>query len=157
MADGARGVNLVEVELRDERLAELLQDYMREWSHMIEVPVGDDGRFVFHHELPAGSMAFLFAEGYCGGTVGFVIVAPYGDGSWSVEEFFVIPQARRRGVGVMAARTVFAWHAGRWTLTIRPENPGALGFWRRAMPEAVEREEPGEDGIVRTRMTLAAS
>ena len=52
------------------------------------------------------------------------------------------------------ARALFAAHPGAWTWTVRPENPAALAFWRRVAPTATVTPEPGDDGIVRTRMRL---
>jgi len=51
---------------------------------------------------------------------------------------------------------VVATRPGPWTLTVRPENPAALAFWRAAWPDAVEVLEPGADGITRTRLSMVA-
>ena len=60
---------------------------------------------------------------------------------------------RRRGFGREAARALLddAEGEGAWTLTVRPENPGALVFWRRVMRGADERVVGG-DGVRRVRV-----
>jgi predicted acetyltransferase len=147
-------VTLVEVDAGDARLGRLLQLYMHEWSGKIPVAIGPDALFTYR-ELerfgsPAAGLAVLFlAEGV---PVGFALALPHGD-AWSVEELFVIAGARRKGVGLAAARGLFAMRPGRWTLTVRPENPEALAFWRKVGVVEDERVEVGDDGVARTRLS----
>ena len=151
-------VALIQVGVDDARLDRLLQLYMHEWSALVATPIDADARFHYPH-LPSyvdrvRHGAYLIVDGAV--PVGCALVAQDDAGAWHVEEFFVIAGARRRGAGADAARRVFATHAGPWTWTVRPENPGALAFWRRVAPGAVETVEVGADAIARTRMAWTA-
>jgi len=49
-------------------------------------------------------------------------------------EFFVMRKYRRGGVGVHAARAVFARFPGEWQVREVASNVGAIAFWRHAIP-----------------------
>jgi predicted acetyltransferase len=49
-------------------------------------------------------------------------------------EFFVMRKYRRGGVGVIAARAVFARFPGEWQVRELAANAGAVAFWRKAIP-----------------------
>ncbi len=51
----------------------------------------------------------------------------------AVAEFFVLRQYRRSGVGLRAARSIFANHPGRWELAIAAVNAAARAFWPKAV------------------------
>jgi predicted acetyltransferase len=146
-------VQLIEVGADDVRLARLLQLYIYEWSGLIEVGIGPEGLFAY--EMKPGAAAFLVVDQESAALLGFALIEPHATSTWSVKEFFVLAGQRRRGIGRAATRALFATRPGSWTLTVRPENPLALGFWRGAMSGGEERTEVGADGIVRTRLTLA--
>lgn len=55
-------------------------------------------------------------------------------------EFFVMKKYRKQGVGKEAACEVLKMHPGKWELTVHPNNPGALVFWKKTA-EAVARGE----------------
>jgi len=48
-------------------------------------------------------------------------------------EFFVIPSARRRGVGEAAARRILRRWRGRWEISEVTGNAPAIAFWRRTI------------------------
>jgi len=69
---------------------------------------------------------------------GFALVArppdfPRRTADYRMAEFFVIDQARRRGVGAGAATLLFTRFAGRWEVMEDADNPPALAFWRRVI------------------------
>lgn len=146
-------VTLVPVARDDARLARLMQLYLHEWSAIFpdRVRIGADALFTY----PAASpllRAVLFLDDAA--PFGFALTERDAQGTAHVEEFFVILGVRRRGLGSAAARALFDGEQGPWTLTVRPENPGALAFWRRVMRGAHERAEVGADGVPRVRLTL---
>jgi len=123
---------------------------MREWSALLPMKPGPDGAFVYphaHRYVDDDHEAALFVEAER--VVGFALVRRTAD-VWQVQELFVAPPERRRGVGARALAALCARHPGPWTLTVRPENPAALAFWRRAIGEEPV-EERGDDGVVRQR------
>jgi predicted acetyltransferase len=147
-------VTLARIVADDQRLARLMQLYIHEWSALIPVPIGDDALFRYDFlELARDHekrIPFLFCAPPGSAPVGFGLVM-HETGVSTVEEFFVIAGARRRGVGLAATQSLFATHPGPWTFTVRSENPSALSFWRQVAPGADEQVELGADGIVRTR------
>ena len=64
--------------------------------------------------------------------LGFAMLREEG-GVHSVAEFMVIPEYRRRGVGLRAAHLCFGMHGGRWTVSPSLGSEPAEHFWRRAI------------------------
>jgi predicted acetyltransferase len=151
-------IALEQVHGGDARLGRLVQLYLHDWSAMIPLPIDADGSFP-HDELPlygaeGGRVAFLLHDEERGAPVGFALLLLDAAGCWHVEDFFVVAGLRRRGVGTAAARALFATRPGRWSLTVRPENPSALAFWSRVVPGARRTLEIGRDGVTRTRLSF---
>jgi predicted acetyltransferase len=151
-------VALVRVDADDVRLGRLLQLYIHEWSGLITVTIGADALYAYDdlklYRDREGRAAYLFVGRPDPAPLGFGLVIRE-PGCWSVEDFFVLAGARRRGSGMDAARALFATRPGTWTFTVREENPGARSFWRRVAPGAAEKVAVGEDGVSRTRFTFA--
>jgi predicted acetyltransferase len=154
-------VRLVIVDDEDVRLRRLLQLYLYEWSVRVVVPIRPDARFVYdelaHYRSGDGTrLALLFVDLETETPLGFAL-AWHKPPSWSLEEFFILAGARRRGIGTRAARALFATHPGPWTFTVRPENADALRFWRHVTAGAHEEiEVDKDDGVARTRLTFVA-
>jgi len=147
-------MDLVQVDGADLRLARLFQLYVYEWSALVPIRIGDDGHFADEELGEYGDddrVACLVVDDDA--PAGFAL-ATREDGTWHVDEFFILAGARRRGLGTVAAAALFASRPGRWTLTVRPENPSGLSFWRSVLPSAEESVERGDDGIVRTRLSF---
>jgi predicted acetyltransferase len=115
-------------------LAALLQLYVYDFSEMLGLDVGDDGRY----GVPTieGRDAFLIRVD--GKLAGFALHAGKSrltgkDGVHDVAELFVLQRYRRRGVGDQAARFLFDRFPGRWEVRQKAENTGAIAFWRRVI------------------------
>lgn len=141
------------VNQHDVRLARLLQLYLHEWSGRLPVPIGDDALYSYP-ELDQWQGddhdAVLFLDGTR--LIGFALAARDAAMTWHVEELFILLGERRHRRGALAFEALAARHPGRWTLTVRPENPDGLAFWSRVLgtkPVA----EPGDD-VVRQRFTF---
>jgi len=50
-----------------------------------------------------------------------------------ISEFYVVPEARRRGVGEAAARRILRRWRGRWEISEVAGNAPAIAFWRRTL------------------------
>lgn len=150
---------ICQVSSDDPRLARLLQLYLHEWSTLIPSAIGEDALFAYpeleDYGAPSTHRAFLFVQREA--PVGFALAVRDEGGTWHVEEFFVIAGERRHGIGREAARLLFETARGPWTLTVRPENPKALEFWRAVVADASVELEIGDDGITRTRMSFDTS
>jgi len=121
-------------------LDNLMQLYVHDWSELLSLDVGPDGRF------GAPSLDPYFREDdhhpflieVDGHLAGFVLVVARSRitgtvGVHDMAEFFVLRRYRRQGVGLAAAAAAFARFAGRWEVRQRDENVAATSFWRRAI------------------------
>jgi predicted acetyltransferase len=73
-------------------------------------------------------------------TLGFALVnthAPQGlTADYAMGEFYIVPSARRRGVGHEAAAATFGQHPGSWALSVMNGNVAAQRFWPAAIAAA---------------------
>ena len=119
---------------RDEEpvLANLLQLYIYDFSELVDVDMGDDGRFVYP-QLPLywndpGRYPFLVRVD--GRLAGFVLVKTrLESGIRDIAEFFVMRRYRRRGVGRRIAHEVWSRFRGGWEVRVRETNLPARQFW----------------------------
>ncbi|KQW52521.1 hypothetical protein ASC77_24400 [Nocardioides sp. Root1257] len=79
--------------------------------------------------------------------VAFATVRGVGSGTCTMQAFFVVPAARRGGLGRRFARDVMSRHPGGWEVPFQGGNDRAAAFWRVVATEAwgdawVETEEP---------------
>jgi predicted acetyltransferase len=117
-------------------LGNLLELYSHDFSELVPIDVGDDGRYGYkslplywsdHSRLP-------FLASLDGKLVGFVLVTrspgPSGDGyTWDMAEFFVMRRYRHRGVGTELATQVWLRCPGRWQIRVMESNLSARKFW----------------------------
>jgi predicted acetyltransferase len=115
-------------------LQHLLELYAHDFSELTAADVGADGLFGWRNLgawwTEPDRHPFLFRV--YGRLAGFALVqsgAPH-----DMAEFFVMRKYRRSGVGVDAARAVFAKFPGEWQVREVKANVGAVAFWRRAIP-----------------------
>lgn len=75
-----------------------------------------------------------------------------------IVDFYVVPKARRRGVGELIARRIFAKRPGTWVLFTLTGNDAAQRFWREVLsaPPVLEMEERsgGSEFRFRVRPTI---
>src|SRR3954454_2095869 len=119
-------------------LDNLFQLYAYDWSDLVSLEVGRDGRFA------TPSLDAHWQEGHpflirveCR-LAGFVLIGTRSrltgaPGVFDMAEFFVMRRYRRQGVGFAAASAAFARFPGRWEIRQRDENAAANVFWRRVL------------------------
>lgn len=121
-------------------LRHLVDLYVYDFSELLGLDVGEDGRFAFRELSPyfseAGRHPFFVRAG--GKLAGFALVDGRSrvtgtDGTHDMTEFFILRRYRRQGVGERAARAVFDRFPGTWEVRQRPENLPAIAFWRRVI------------------------
>lgn len=122
------------------RLAALFELYSYDFSELLDLDVGDDGRFAVpaldRYWTEADRHPFLIRVD--ARLAGFALVHERSrltdrGGVRDMAEFFVVRRYRRRGVGVQAASLLFDRFRGPWEVRQRPENRDATAFWRRAI------------------------
>jgi predicted acetyltransferase len=134
-------VEVVRVAAREEPVLRQLVDlYAYDFSELIALDVGEDGRFAFGELAPywtdPSRHAFFVRAG--GRLAGFVLVAERSRltgvaGVNDMADFFVMRRYRRQGVGARAATEIFARFPGAWEIRQRAENVAATAFWRRVV------------------------
>lgn len=96
-----------------------------------------------------GSHPFVILSG--GQRAGFALVArppalQRSQFEYQMAEFFIVPDARRRGVGALAAALLFTRFTGAWEVREDERNRAALQFWRWV----IARETSGRYSETRT-------
>jgi predicted acetyltransferase len=137
----AREVQVVPVLASEQAILRHLIDlYAYDFSPLLGLDVGDDGRFAFRELAPFWTdewrHAFFVRVG--DKLAGFALVEDRSrlDGRAGVHdmaEFFILRKYRRQGVGAHAARLIFQHFPGRWEVRQRAENADATAFWRRVI------------------------
>jgi predicted acetyltransferase len=132
-------------------LANLLELYIHDFSEIVPVELGPDGRFVYK-DLPAywrepDRHPFLITID--GNLAGFALVKkvrafleePQANDRrvWDMDEFFIVRAHRRHGVGRTAAHKVWQLFPGRWQVRVMGSNSAALNFWQRAIDTFTDR------------------
>jgi predicted acetyltransferase len=118
-------------------------------DYLSELSVSKSGLFPALGEWPAREGEFLvgwfndptarpFVILANGRRAGFALVArppafPRRTADFRMAEFFVVDQARRRGVGAGAATLLFTRFAGQWEVVEDEYNRAAVAFWRRVI------------------------
>ncbi|HTU60441.1 MAG TPA: GNAT family N-acetyltransferase [Polyangiales bacterium] len=131
-------------------LANLFELYAYDFSATVPIEVGPDGRF--GHDVSTwlkdrNRAAYFIRSG--GKLAGFALLrrGSHLDGApdvMDVGEFFVLRYLRRRGLGKLAARAVFALHPGRWEVRVRVQNQNALAFWSDVVDEVAAGTQRSE-------------
>ena len=142
-------------------------------DYLSELSVSKSGLFPALGEWPAREDEFLagwfndpsarpFVILADGQRAGFALVArppefPRRTADYRMAEFFVVGEARRRGVGAGAAALLFARFAGQWEVVEDEYNRPALAFWRRVIGRHCDGRytETREAGEVSHRFTTA--
>ena len=122
------------------RLGALFELYVYDFSEILGLDVGDDGRFL----LPPLERWFLEPRRHAflihvdGKLAGFALVHGMSrlsgdEGISDLAEFLVLRKYRCRGVGERAAAWIFDRFRGPWEVRQKPENDAATAFWRRVI------------------------
>jgi predicted acetyltransferase len=122
------------------RLGALFELYAYDFSEILGLDVGDDGRFrppaldAYWTDLRRHAFLIRADERLAG----FALVQERSrltgeDGVHDVAEFFVMRKYRRHRIGERAARWLFERFRGCWEVRQKAENEAATAFWRRVI------------------------
>ena len=123
------------------QLRKLLGDHLATMNAYADV--GTDYRFfdLYWTETQTRWPYWICSDGHL---VGFTLVntwSPSGLGTdYSIAEFYITPEARRRGLGAQALIALTRQHPGRLELGILEKNAPALAFWPKAIERAGARD-----------------
>lgn len=113
-----------------ERLWLMFRHDMSEFTHGLPEADGTfrDERLVAAFTDPGWSPYLLVSDDR---PAGLAIVRGLTDEVRVLNSFFVVRGARRKGIGLRAAREVVSRHPGPWRVAFQDANHGAVAFWRR--------------------------
>jgi len=145
---GMRRVDIHEATIGDKpAVRQLLELYAHDFSEFDGGDVDERGVFGYPYldvywTEPERYPFLIRVDGHVAGFVLVRLGSPH-----DVAEFFVMRKYRRGGVGVEAARAVFARFAGEWQVRQVRANVAATAFWRAAIPVAFT-EDSNDEGPV---------
>lgn len=117
-------------------LANLLELYSHDFSELVDLQLGPDGRFGYpalpRYWTEEGRFPFLVKVD--GHLAGFVLVSRgsriSGDPEvWDVAEFFIVRGCRKQGIGTAVAHEIWRRFPGRWEVRVMERNEPACAFW----------------------------
>jgi predicted acetyltransferase len=125
-------------------LANLLELYIHDFSELIEIRLGNDGRFGYE-DLDLywkGPGRYPFLVMVDGRPAGFALVrkgSEISDDSdaWDMAEFFIVRGLRRLGLGMKTAHAIWKEFPGKWAVRVMDRNSLAVSFWARAIDQFV--------------------
>jgi predicted acetyltransferase len=151
-------VELIQADAGNQSVLEnLLQLYIHDFSELVPLDIGDNGRYVYKH-LPlywSDTSRLPFLARFDGKLAGFVLITkipdPSGDGeAYDMSEFFVLRRYRHRGIGRELAEKVWLRFPGKWQVRVMAVNIAALKFWTSSIAtfagHAVECKSYESDG-----------
>lgn len=121
-------------------LRHLVDLYAYDFSELLDLDVAEDGRFAFGDLAPYWQDPWRhpFFVRVGGKLAGFALIHDRSrlggsDGTHDVAEFFILRKYRRQGLGARAATEIFERFPGDWEIRVRPNNTGAVAFWRHVV------------------------
>lgn len=131
-------------------IAPLLADCLAELGGPPDYPwLGLYGREPDRH-------AYLLEVGEPGASrlAGFALLRDLDAATVEIAEFYLIPAARRGGLGRQAVTALRRRHPQRWRLEAFADRPRALAFWRSVLPTQASGAAPAIDGEERSRVVF---
>jgi predicted acetyltransferase len=143
-------------------LANLLELYIHDFTELLPLELGDDGRFGY----PQLSVYWSHAERHAfliyidKKLAGLAMVKRERSDSsqetvWDMAEFFIVRTYRRSGAGTKAACAVWDQFPGPWQVRVMQANSAAVGFWQSSIStyikgdaHAIEIEKDGQRWLV---------
>ncbi|KAA0550030.1 GNAT family N-acetyltransferase [Bacillus sp. BGMRC 2118] len=116
-----------------EKLGNLFEYYVYEFSPYLNIDVGMDGKFGFNqleeYFTEFYDAYFIYRENKI---VGFCIVQRMDkyEYDFQIEQFFILKRYEGLGLGKAAAFQIFNQYKGRWNITQIETNYRAQAFWR---------------------------
>ena len=133
----------------------LLQQYLGELTQYYHDQPDENGCYPYpwldsYFSDPDRAALFLEADGE---TAGFALINRFsaiGEApDHAMAEFFLLPERRRKGLGLAFARELFRRHQGSWEIKYHRGNPAARGLWDKATaPYSPKSTALGEETVL---------
>ena len=157
-------IRLQEARRKDrELLYNINQKYLYEMTNYYDDPMDESGNYHYGHfedyfTDPKRRAYFLYNEN---ALVGFAMLCPYsyldGNPDWTMAEFTIFPQYRRRHYAMEAAEQLLAMHPGSWEIKYNEKNSAGKNLWNSvAAPYGPEVRHLNEEETVLVFRTDAA-
>ncbi|HEY3707683.1 MAG TPA: GNAT family N-acetyltransferase [Terracidiphilus sp.] len=132
-------------------LANLLELYIHDFSELLPIDVGEDGRYGYPN-LPlywSDPARLPWLARVDGKLVGFALVGRLtgvsSDGAvWDMAEFFVLRRYRYRGWGTTLAHAIWRRCPGRWQVRVMEKNNAGGRFWESCIANFTGGSVPPE-------------
>ena len=127
----------------------MLQNYLRDLTQFETIPLNESGEYEYqylkYYWTENNRYPYLF---YCGEDVaGFALVRKE-ENFFSMAEFTVLPDCRRKGRGTSCATEVIQQHPGKWHIEYNINNTAGKNFWNKLILDMVGthfQKGPGEE------------
>tara|TARA_E500000331_G_scaffold356870_1_gene416563 strand:- start:520 stop:999 length:480 start_codon:yes stop_codon:yes gene_type:complete len=110
----------------------LLQLYMHDMSEWFGTVTDNRGRYNFIQYRPS-DIVYLAIDDETEKPAGLAIVATPGNGSYDLEEFFLMRRFRHQGMGERFVAHILSDLRGDWIVRFFEGNLPAVPFWRKAL------------------------
>lgn len=140
---------------RRPQLWALLQQYLGELAQYYHDQPDENGCYPYpwldsYFSDPERAALFLEADEE---TAGFALINRFsaiGEApDHAMAEFFLLPERRRKGLGLAFARELFRQHPGSWEIKYHRGNPAARGLWDKATaPYSPKSTALGEETVL---------
>lgn len=132
----------------------LLELYQYDFTEFTDEDVDEQGSFGYRHldlywTEPDRHPFLIRSNGHIAGFAFVRSGEPH-----DMAEFFIMRRYRGRGVGVKAARAVFAMFPGEWQVRELAANTRATAFWRKAIPEPFTEDANDKGPVQHFRLTV---
>ena len=131
------------------------QKYLYEMTNFYDDPMDENGNFHYGHfdeyfTDPKRKAYFIYSDDKL---VGFAMLNPYSNidqnPDFTMAEFTIFPQYRRRHVALDAAKLILNQHPGKWEIKYNEKNNGAKKLWNKlAEPYAPKTHQLNEEETV---------
>lgn len=120
-----------------EALVQLLELYSFDFTRFVDADVSEDGRY--HYPLDQlgyfkNSERLAYFIRVESKLAGFALIRNE-NGSYHLNEFFVLYKYRQKGIGKIAAYQLFDMHPGQWIINQSDSNYPAHEFWEKVILE----------------------
>ena len=140
------GVELIQAGAQQQSVLDnLFQLYIHDFSELIPLDIGNDGRYTYKNLSLYWSDAsrLPFLARFDGRLAGFVLVAiselSGGGEGYDMAEFFVLRSYRHRGIGRELAEKVWLRFPGPWQIRVMANNVAAFNFWASSIARFTRR------------------
>ncbi|MGP8080349.1 MAG: GNAT family N-acetyltransferase [Dehalococcoidales bacterium] len=116
----------------------MLQNYLRDFTQFETIPLNESGEYEYqylkYYWTEHTRFPYLF---YCGEDATGLALVRKEEQFFSMAEFTILPNFRRKGLGTACATEVIHKHPGKWHIEYNINNTAGKKFWNKLIPGMV--------------------